>query len=98
MKKLVLLFILAFAFNQTEVIAQSIVLPGEDIIANVIDINATDIVLENRTTGEAHVYNTAAEMYSNWSTINNGRYKIEYNVNEERNKINLNIDNNQLQY
>jgi hypothetical protein len=95
MKNLVILFFLAFAFNQSETKAQSIVNPGGDIILSIIDINATDIVLENKTTGETLVYNTATEMYANWSSLSEGRYKVEYKLNDERNKINLNKNNNQ---
>jgi hypothetical protein len=55
MKKLVILFVLAFAFNQSEIKAQSIVNPVGDEL-QIIDINATDIVLENRTTGETLLF------------------------------------------
>ncbi len=93
MKKLVILFVLAFAFNQSDVRAQSIVLPGEDIVADVIDINATDIVLENRTTGETFLFNTAVEMYAAWSSLSCGRYRAEFMLEGERHRVRFNIDN-----
>lgn len=94
MKKLVLLFILAFAFNQNEIQAQSIVNPiGEEV--TIIDINAKDIVLENKSTGEVLVFSTATEFYASWSLLSSGRYRVEYTLHNERNKINLTIRNNQ---
>lgn len=92
MKKLVLLLILAFAFNQSEVKSQSIVIPTEDII-NLIDLNATDIVLENRTTGETYYFLTVAEMYASWSTLNCGKYRAEFRLNDERQRARFNIEN-----
>lgn len=92
MKKLVILLVLAFAFNQNEVKAQSIITPAEDIIG-LIDINATDIVLENRTSGEAYFFQTAAEMYASWSSLNCGRYRAEFNLNGERQRARFNIEN-----
>lgn len=93
MKKLVILFVLAFAFNQNEIKAQNVVNPIGDEIGNVIDINATDIVLENRTTGEAYYFQTAAEMYASWSTLNCGRYRASFNLNGERQRARFNIEN-----
>lgn len=94
MKKLVLLFILSFAFNQNEIQAQSIVIPiGEDV--TIIDINAKDIVLENKSTGEVLAFSTATEFYASWSLLSSGRYRVEYTLHNERNKINLTIRNNQ---
>lgn len=93
MKKLALLFILAFAFNQNEVKSQSIVVPIGDEVGNVIDINATDIVLENRTTGETYYFQTAAEMYASWSSLNCGRYRAQFNLNGERQRARFNIEN-----
>lgn len=92
MKKLVILFVLAFAFNQSEIKAQSIINPiGEDL--SIIDINATDIVLENRTTGEAYYFLTASEMYASWSSLNCGKYRAEFNLNGERQRARFNIEN-----
>lgn len=92
MKKLVILFVLAFAFNQSEVKAQSIVIPvGEDV--TIIDINATDIVLENKTTGETFLFNTAVEMYAAWSSLSCGRYRAEFMLEGERHRVRFNIDN-----
>jgi hypothetical protein len=73
MKKLVILFVLAFAFNQSNLFSQSIVVPIGDEAGNVIDINATDIVLENRTTGETFLFNTTVEMYAAWSSLSCGK-------------------------
>lgn len=93
MKKLVILLVLAFAFNQSEIKAQSIVNPGGDIILSVIDIDATDIVLENRTTGETYYFLTAAEMYASWSSLNCGKYRAEFRLNGERQRARFNIEN-----
>lgn len=95
MKKLVLLFILAFAFNQNEIQAQSIVNPNGEVDVTVIDINAKDIVLENKSTGEVLAFSTATEFYASWSLLSSGRYRVEYTLHNERNKINLTIRNNQ---
>ncbi|MBL7788548.1 MAG: hypothetical protein JNL75_01790 [Chitinophagales bacterium] len=94
MKKLVLLFILAFAFNQNEIQAQSIVNPVEDGFP-AFDFNATDIILENKSTREVLVFSTTAELYASWSRLSSGRYQVEYTLHNERNKINLTIRNNQ---
>jgi len=93
MKKLVILFVLAFAFHQSEIKAQSIVIPVDTEIGNLIDINATDIVLENRTTGEAYYFLTASEMYASWSSLNCGKYRAEFNLNGERQRARFNIEN-----
>jgi len=92
MKKLVILLVLAFAFNQSEIKAQSIVNPVGDEL-QIIDINATDIVLENRTTGETYYFLTAAEMYASWSSLNCGKYRAEFRLNDERQRARFNIEN-----
>lgn len=92
MKKLVILFVLAFAFNQSEIKAQSIVTPIEDLIG-IIDINAKDIVLENRTTGEVYYFQTAADMYASWSSLNCGKYRAEYRLNGEKQIARFSIEN-----
>lgn len=92
MKKLVILFVLAFAFNQGEIKSQSIVNPIEDV-AGLIDINAIDIELENRTTGETFLFNTAVEMYAAWSSLSCGKYKAEFMLEGERHRVRFNIDN-----
>ena len=92
MKKLVILLVLAFAFNQSEIKAQSIVNPVGDEL-QIIDINATDIVLENRTTGETYCFLTAAEMYASWSSLNCGKYRAEFRLNGERQRARFNIEN-----
>ena len=93
MKKLVILLVLAFAFNQSEIKAQNVVNPIGDEIGNVIDLNATDIVLENRTTGETYYFLTAAEMYASWSSLNCGKYRAEFRLNDERQRARFNIEN-----
>ncbi|MCE2963116.1 MAG: hypothetical protein ACK5UE_13485 [Chitinophagales bacterium] len=91
MKKLVILFVLAFVFNQTEIKAQSIVVPvGEDF--TIIATNATDIVLENGTSGEKLAFNTAAEMYANWSSLSCGKYRAEFKMNGEKQRARINIE------
>jgi hypothetical protein len=93
MKKLVILFVLAFAFNQSEVKAQSIVIPvGEDV--TIIDINATDIVLENITSGEIFIFSTAAEFNAALPSLNQGIYILEYTLNGERQRIKFKIKMN----
>lgn len=92
MKKLVILLVLAFAFNQSEIKAQSIVNPVGDEL-QIIDINATDIVLENRTTGETYYFLTATEMYASWSSLNCGKYRAEFRLNGERQRARFNIEN-----
>jgi hypothetical protein len=93
MKKLVLLFVLAFAFNQSEIKGQSIVTPAEDLIG-LIDINATDIVLENITSGEIFIFSTAAEFNAALLSLNQGMYKLEYTLNGERQRIKFKIKMN----
>jgi hypothetical protein len=88
MKKLVILFVLAFVFNQNDLSSQSIVVPIGDEVGNVIDINATDIVLENRTTGEIKIFNDKAQLVAESANLSAGNFKIEYTANDERIKIN----------
>lgn len=92
MKKLVILFVLAFAFNQDNIKAQTVVNPIGDELT-IIDINATDIELENRTTGETFLFNTTVEMYAAWSSLSCGKYKAEFMLEGERHRVRFNIDN-----
>lgn len=88
MKKLVIVFILALAYNQSEIKAQSIVVPVGDEIGNAIDKNASEIVFENKTTGETFLFINSAEMTAKWLTLSPGKYRVEYTVDGERTKIN----------
>lgn len=94
MKKLVLIIVLAFAFNQSEIKAQSIVIPVDTEIGNVIDVNATDIVLINSCTGQTYIFSKAAELFANWNNISFGIYNVEYTINNERVKKKIKIKNN----
>ena len=95
MKKLVLLFTLSFALYNT-VSAQSIVIPVGDEIGNVIDINGTNIVLVNITTGETYHFTTVSQLLANLSNLSEGLYNAEYSLNSGRikNKIKIKNKNN----
>ena len=95
MKKLVLLIILTFAFNQSEINSQSIITPAEDIIG-LIDINGTNVVFVNITTGETYHFATVAQLLANWSNLSEGLYNAEYSLNSARikNKIKIKNKNN----
>ena len=95
MKKLVLLLILAFAFNQNEIKSQTIINPVGDELQS-IDINGTNIVLVNITTGETYHFTTVAQLLANWSSLSEGLYNAEYSLNSARikNKIKIKNKNN----
>jgi len=94
MKKLVLVLALGVLATTNNMHAQSIVLPVE-VDVTVIDRNATEILLVNRSTGDVLTFATANDFYAAYPTLEAGVYRIRYTVDGERYKQYINISSSE---